>query len=62
MINKSKIAIIAGVAPARIASPASDYIRNFGSLLLPMVHRFYGAHIQKVQMRLAPAKWLGIRD
>jgi hypothetical protein len=57
VINNSKLAIIA-VAAVRTASAASDYIRNFGSLLLIMTRRFYDAHMQKVQMRLAPTKWL----
>lgn len=59
MINKPKLAIIAAVAAIGVRSPASaNYIRNFWSLLLTMARRFYDAHMQKVQMRLAPTRHL----
>ncbi len=60
MINKSKLAIMA-VAAAGVTSPASKYIRNFGSLLLTMARCFYDSHMQKVQMRLAPTRRMGVR-
>ena len=59
MINKSKLAIIAALA---WTSPASEYFRNFGSLALIMARRFYDAHMQKVQMRFAPTRRMGVRD
>ncbi len=60
MINKSKLAIMA-VAAAGVTSPASKYTRNFGSLLLTMARCFYDSHMQKVQMRLAPTRRMGVR-
>ena len=63
MINKPKLAILAAMAVVGVPSLASaEYIRNIESLPLMMARRFYDAHMQKVQMRLAPTKWLGVRD
>ena len=62
MINTSKLAIIAALAAVGVTSQASKYIRNFGSLLLTMARRFYDAHMQKVQMRFAPTRRMGVRD
>lgn len=59
MINTSKLAVMA-VAAAGVTSPASKYIGNFGSLLLTMARCFYDAHMQKVQMRLAPTRRMGV--
>ena len=59
MINTSELAIMA-VAAAGVTSPASKYIRNFGSLLLTMARCFYHSHMQKVQMRLAPTRRMGV--
>jgi transposase len=47
VINKSKLAIIAAAAAAGVTSPSSEYIRNFGSLLLTMARRFYDSHMQR---------------
>jgi len=59
MINKSKLDIIAAVAAVGVRSAASaEFIRSFGSLLF-MARRFYDAHMQNVQMRLAPTRRLG---
>ena len=55
MINTSKLAVMA-VAAAGVTSPAS----KFGSLLLTMARYFYDAHMQKVQMRLAPTRRMGV--
>jgi hypothetical protein len=61
VINKSKPAIIAAVAAMGGTSPASaSYIRNCSSLLLTMAQRFYRAHIEKAQMRLAPTRRLDV--
>jgi hypothetical protein len=60
MINTSELAIMA-VAAAGVTSPASKCIRNFGSLLLTMARRFYDSHMQKVQMRFAPTRRMGMR-
>ena len=61
MINKSKLALIAASAAASVASPASaEYIRNYGSLLLMMARRWYDAHMEKVQMRLAPTNCIDV--
>jgi hypothetical protein len=60
VINKSKCAIVAAVAVDGVTSPAPAVnIRNFASLLFIMARRFYNAHMQKVQMRLAPTRRLG---
>jgi|SoiMethySBSTD1v2_1073268.scaffolds.fasta_scaffold340744_3 hypothetical protein len=61
MINKSKLAIMAAAAAAGVTSQVSKYIRNFGSLLLTMTRCFYDSHMQKVQMRFAPTRRMGVR-
>jgi len=59
MIGRSKLARVAAVGTASAASRAFvAYVRNFESLLFLIVERLYDAHTRRVQMRLAPTKWL----
>lgn len=60
MISKSKVITIAAIAAVGVAS--AEYIRNFESLLFIVVQRLYDAHVEKVQMRLAPTRQTGNRD
>lgn len=60
MISKSKVIILAAIAAAGVAS--AEYIRNFEFLLFIVAQRFYDAHVEKVQMRLAPTRRAGVRD
>ena len=60
MVYKSKLALFAAAAAAGMAAPAlAEYIRNYGSLLAIMAQRIYIAHMEKVQMRLAPTRRAG---
>jgi hypothetical protein len=59
MIGRSKLALAAAAGTVRAASRAGvAYIRNADSLLFAVVGRLYDAHTRRVQMRLAPTKWL----
>jgi hypothetical protein len=59
MIGRSKLALVAAVGTVSAASRAGvAYVRNVDSLLLRIVERLYDAHTRRVQMRLAPTKWL----
>ena len=59
MIGRSKLALAAAAGTVRAASRAGvTYIRTVDALLLRIVERLYDAHTRKVQMRLAPTKWL----
>jgi hypothetical protein len=59
MIGRSKLALAAAAGTVRAASRAGvGYIRNVDSLLFAVVERLYDAHTRRVQMRLAPTKWL----
>jgi hypothetical protein len=59
MIGRSKLARVAAVGTVRAASRAFvGYVRNFEALLFLIVERLYDAHTRRVQMRLAPTKWL----
>jgi hypothetical protein len=59
MIDKSKLAVIATSAALGMALPASTgFVRHFGSLLSTRARRLYHAHLERVQMRLAPTKCL----
>jgi hypothetical protein len=59
MIDKSKLAVIAASAASGIAMPASaGFVRHFGSLLSMTARRLYHAHLERIQMRLAPTKCL----
>jgi hypothetical protein len=59
MIDRSKLALVAAVGTVSAASRASvAYLRNVDSLLFGIVERLYDAHTRRVQMRLAPTKWL----
>jgi hypothetical protein len=59
MIGRSKLALAAAAGTVSAASRAGvASIRNFDSLLFRIVERLYDAHTRRVQMRLAPTKWL----
>ena len=59
MMDRSKLALVAAAGTMSAASRAGvAYIRNFNSLLFRIVERLYDAHTRRVQMRLAPTKWL----
>ena len=59
MIGRSKLALVAAVGTVSAASRACvAYVRNVDSLLFAIVERLYDAHTRRVQMRLAPTKWL----
>ena len=59
MMDRSKLALVAAAGTMSAASRAGvAYIRNFDSLLFRFVERLYDAHTRRVQMRLAPTKWL----
>ena len=59
MISRSKLALGAAAGTVSAASRAGvAYIRNLDSLLFTIVGHLYDAHNRKVQMRLAPTKWL----
>jgi hypothetical protein len=59
MIGRSKLALAAAAGTVSAASRASvASIRNFDSLVFRIVERLYDAHTRRVQMRLAPTKWL----
>ena len=59
MIGRSKFARVAAVGTVSAASRAFvAYARSFETLLFLMVERLYDAHTRRVQMRLAPTKWL----
>ena len=59
MIGRSKLALVAAAGAVSAASRAGvAYVRNVDSLLLRIVERLYDAHTRRVQMRLAPTKWL----
>jgi hypothetical protein len=59
MIGRSKLALLAAGGTVSAASRAGvAYIRNLDSLLFMVVERLYDAHTRRVQMRLAPTKWL----
>jgi hypothetical protein len=59
MIGRSKLALVAAADTVSAASRAGvAYIRNVDSLLFRIVERLYDAHTRRVQMRLAPTKWL----
>jgi hypothetical protein len=55
MTDKSKLArVAAGAAPA-----FASYIGNYVTLPSTMARRFFDARMEKAQMRLAPANWMG---
>jgi hypothetical protein len=59
MIGRSKLALVAAVGTVSAASRAGvAYIRYVDSLLFAVVGHLYDAHTRRVQMRLAPTKWL----
>jgi hypothetical protein len=59
MMDRSKLARVATVGTVSAASRAFvAYVRNFESLPFLIVERMYDAHTRRVQMRLAPTKWL----
>jgi hypothetical protein len=59
MFGRSKLAIVAAVGTVSAASRAFvASVRNVDSLLFMIVERLYDAHTRRVQMRLAPTKWL----
>jgi hypothetical protein len=59
MIGRSKLARVAAVGTVSAAARAGVvYIRNVDTLLFRIVERLYDAHTRRVQMRLAPTKWL----
>ena len=59
MISRSKLALVAAVGTVSAASRAGlAYVRKFESLLFMFVERLHDAHTRRVQMRLAPTKWL----
>ena len=59
MISRSKLALVAAVGTVSAASRAFiAYVRNVETLLFRIVERLYDAHTRRVQMRLAPTKWL----
>ena len=59
MIGRSKLARVAAVGAVSAAARAGiAYIRNVNSLLFMIVERLYDAHARRVQMRLAPTKWI----
>ena len=59
MIGRSKLARVAAAGTVRAAARAGvACIRNVDSLLFRIVERLYDAHTRRVQMRLAPTKWL----
>ncbi len=59
MIGRSKLARVAAAGTVSAASRAGvAYVRNVDSLLFMFVERLYDAHTRRVQMRLAPTKWL----
>jgi len=59
MMDRSKLALVAAAGTVSAASRAGvAYIRDFDSLLFGIVERLYDAHTRRVQMRLAPTKWL----
>jgi hypothetical protein len=59
MMDRSKLALVAAAGTVSAASRAGvAYVRNVDSLLLRIVERLYDAHTRRVQMRLAPTKWL----
>jgi hypothetical protein len=59
MIGRSKLALVAAAGTVSAASRAGvAYVRNVDSLFFRIVERLYDAHTRRVQMRLAPTKWL----
>ena len=59
MIGRSKLARVAAAGTVRTAARAFvAYVRNVETLLFLIVERLYDAHTRRVQMRLAPTKWL----
>lgn len=59
MIGRSKLARVAAVGTVRAASRAFvAHVRNVEALLFLIVERLYDAHTRRVQMRLAPTKWV----
>ena len=59
MIGRSKLARVAAAGTVSAASRAFvGYVRNVEALLFLIVERLYDAHTRRVQMRLAPTKWL----
>jgi hypothetical protein len=59
MIGRSKLALVAAAGTVRAASRAGvACVRTVDSLLFAVVGRLYDAHTRRVQMRLAPTKWL----
>jgi hypothetical protein len=59
MIGRTKLALVAAVGTVSATSRAGvAYVRNFDSFLFRMVERLYDAHTRRVEMRLAPTKWI----
>ena len=59
MIGRSKLALVAAVGTVSAASRAFVVnVLNVDLLLFMIVERLYDAHTSRVQMRLAPTKWL----
>lgn len=59
MFGRSKLALVAAVGTVSAASRAGvAYFRGVDSPLFTVVGRLYDAHTRRVQMRLAPTKWL----
>jgi len=59
MIGRSKLALVAAVGTVSAASRAGvAYVRNVDALLFVIAERLYDTHTRRVQMRLAPTKWL----
>jgi hypothetical protein len=59
MIGRSKRALVAAVGTVSAASRACvAYIRSVDSLLFVIADRLYDAHARRVQMHLAPTKWI----
>jgi hypothetical protein len=58
MIDRSKLAGVAVSTVSAASRACVASVRNFDSLLFTILGRLYDAHTRRVQMRLAPTKWL----
>ena len=59
MIGRSKLARVAAAGTASAAARGFvAYVRHVESLVFLIVERLYDAHTRRIQMRLAPTKWL----
>jgi uncharacterized membrane protein YecN with MAPEG domain len=61
MINDSKHVLIAAVAAiGNVAEASADYVHHCGALLFMAARRLHQAHMERAQMRLAPARRVGM--